>query len=128
MGTAYMDKCKASKKVEVKLEAVFPCMLQIDKVFRQKEPMLFGCTVIDGQLRPGTPICVPERDCLEIGRVGGIEKEKGKQLPVARRGDQVCVKIDQKNKLVSLISRQSIDTLKDHFRDEMTNEDWALVA
>merc|ERR1712217_656502 len=95
--TTYMEKCRASKKVEVKLDAVFPVMLQIDKVFRAKDPMLLACTVIDGQLRPGCPICVPERDFLEIGRVGGIEKEKGKQLPVARRGEEVCVKIDQTN-------------------------------
>jgi len=141
--TAYMDKHRQSQKTAVKLEAVFPAMLQIDKVFRKADPMLLGCTIIDGQLRIGTPLCVPERDNLEIGRVGGMEKEKGKQLPIARRGDEVCIKIDQnnmqsklvigrhfddKNKLVSKISRDSIDTLHEHFEDEMSKDDWALVV
>ena len=34
---------------------------------------------------------------------------------------------DETNQICSLISRKSIDTLKDHFRDELTMEDWKLV-
>jgi hypothetical protein len=62
---------------------------------------------------------------------------------VARQGDIVCVKIEQNeaqkhimygrhfdhtNKLCSKITRQSIDALKQHFRDEMREDDWQLVV
>ena len=33
-----------------------------------------------------------------------------------------------KDKLVSKLSRRSIDCLKEHYRDEMKKEDWALVV
>ena len=34
---------------------------------------------------------------------------------------------DETNQICSLITRRSIDTLKDHYRDELTMEDWKLV-
>lgn len=34
---------------------------------------------------------------------------------------------DQNDRLVSLISRRSIDCLKEHYRNEATKEDWQLV-
>jgi len=139
----YMEKIRESKKTETRQEAVFPVVLEIDKqyVFRKKDPFILGCTVLGGQLRPGTPICVPEKDFLEIGRVASFEKDK-KPVKIARQGEQVCVKIepttaqnhitygrhfDHANKLYSKISRASIDTLKEHFKDEMKKEDWELV-
>eukprot|EP00931_Biecheleriopsis_adriatica_P031667 TRINITY_DN1853_c0_g1_i2.p1 TRINITY_DN1853_c0_g1~~TRINITY_DN1853_c0_g1_i2.p1 ORF type:complete len:1277 (+),score=463.51 TRINITY_DN1853_c0_g1_i2:360-3833(+) len=141
--TKYMEKFRESQKTETRKEAVFPVVLQIDKnyVFRKNDPIIVGCQVIGGQLKIGTPICVPEKDNLVIGHVGGIERDK-KPVQKARRGDSVCVKIsqdtsqnsisygrhfDHSNQLYSLITRQSIDTLKEHFRDEMMKEDWELV-
>jgi len=139
----YMDKINESKKSDAKVEAVFPVVLQIDKncVFHKTDPMVFGCAVVGGQLRVGTPLCVPEKENIQIGRVAGIERDH-KQLKVARRGDSVCVKIEQNtqqthiaygrhfdhsNQLYSYITRQSIDTLKEHFKDEMHKDDWELV-
>merc|ERR1711957_286106 len=143
MGKAYMEKVAESKKTESKADVVFPVMLQIDKnaIFRKKDPLILGCDVISGQLRVGTPLCVPEKENLEIGRVSSIEKDK-KPVTVARRGDKVCVKIEQNtsqshiaigrhfeaaNKLYSKITRASIDTLKANFRDEVEKDDWALI-
>ncbi|KFH07767.1 putative translation initiation factor IF-2 [Toxoplasma gondii VAND] len=34
---------------------------------------------------------------------------------------------DAKNKLVSRLTRDSIDCLKEHFRDEMSKDDWKTV-
>lgn len=34
---------------------------------------------------------------------------------------------DEKDELISLISRESIDTLKDLFRADATKEDWVLI-
>jgi len=139
----YMDKVNESKKTQSRAEVVFPCMLQIDKgcVFRKKDPLIVGCDILGGQLRVGTLLCVPEKDAIEIGRVGSIEKDH-KPVQVARRGERVCVKIEQNtaqshitigrhfevsNQIYSKITRESIDTLKENFRDEMQKEDWELV-
>lgn len=32
------------------------------------------------------------------------------------------------DELVSLISRQSIDTLKEHFKEQVDKDDWVLIA
>jgi len=141
---AHMKEVREKNKQDVRLDAVFPVILEIDKqcVFRRNDPIILGVKVVDGNLRLGTPICVPEKDFLEIGRIAGIEKEKGKPLEKAKRGDTVCVKIEQTtaqnkinvgnqfdvtHKLYSSISRASIDTLKQHFQDEMKKEDWQLI-
>ena len=65
-----------------------------------------------------------------------IEANK-KQLPFARAANgNVAVKIsndgsvmygrhfDHNGNIVSLLTRESIDALKQHFRDEMTDPDW----
>jgi translation initiation factor aIF-2/yIF-2 len=141
--TTYMKQVQDAKKVETRAEAVFPVALEIQKqyIIRQKDPIILGVKVVGGQLRVGTPICLPEKDFLEIGRVGSIERDH-KDVKSARRGDNVCVKIEQStaqnhiaygrhfdhtNKLYSKISRNSIDTLKEHFKDEMKKEDWELI-
>jgi len=139
----YMEKVLESKKTESRQEAIFPVMIQIDKqlVFRKQNPIVFGCEIIGGQLRIGTPLCIPDKDNLEIGRVAGIEKDH-KAIQMARRPEKVCVKVepsnvqkhiaygrhfDFNNKVCSLINRQSIDTLKENFKDEMKKEDWEVV-
>lgn len=35
--------------------------------------------------------------------------------------------LEEKDTLYSMISRQSIDTLKEFYRSEVSNEEWALV-
>lgn len=35
--------------------------------------------------------------------------------------------LDEKDTLYSLISRQSIDTLKEFYRPDVSNDEWALV-
>jgi translation initiation factor 5B len=34
---------------------------------------------------------------------------------------------DDKNQIVSLVTRDSIDLLKENYRDEMTKDDWVCV-
>ena len=79
---------------------------------------------------------------LEIGRVATIESNH-KQMDAARRGAEVCVKIehvggdapklygrhfDQDDMLVSRITRESIDICKEYFRDDpLTKDDWRLM-
>ena len=141
--TKYMEKFRETQKTETRKDAVFPVILQVDKqhIFRKQDPIILGCQVLAGQLRSGTPLCIPDKDDLAIGHVASIEINK-KGVPKARRGDTVCVKIEQttaqnhimygrhfdfSNKIYSKITRESIDTLKEHFKDEMIKEDWEAV-
>lgn len=98
--------------------------------------------VVEGVVKEGTPLCIPEQSNLEIGKISGIEKDK-KAVPRAKKGESVCIKIQPNalqqhimlgrhfsvgNALYSKISRASIDCLKEHYKDEMTNDDWKLVV
>lgn len=68
-----------------------------------------------------------------------IEREH-KQISVCKKGQpSVAIKIegsnqpmygrhlDEKEKLYSLISRASIDTLKDHYRSDVSMDEWLLI-
>lgn len=69
----------------------------------------------------------------------GIEREH-KQIPLCKKGQpSVAVKIEgphqplygrqleEKDTLYSLISRESIDTLKEHYRSDVSMDEWSLI-
>jgi translation initiation factor 5B len=69
----------------------------------------------------------------------GIEREH-KQIPLCKKGQpSVAVKIEgphqplygrqleEKDTLYSLISRESIDTLKEHYRADVSMDEWSLI-
>jgi len=141
--TAYQTELKAKKKEQFKHLAVFPCKLRIlpQFIFNARDPIVVGVSVEDGLLVPGTPIAVPSKENLELGRVSSIEINN-KAIDSARRGQEVCIKIDHvgsdapklygrhfdhEDGLVSRISRESIDAVKEYFRDDMRKEDWQLM-
>ena len=99
-----------------------------DACFNRTNPIVIGLNVIEGILKPGTPLCVPDRENLRLGTVLSIEANK-KPQPFARANTgSVAVKIsndgsvsygrhfDDQSNIVSLISRDSIDALKLHFK------------
>ena len=56
--------------------------------------------------------------------------EKGKHHEVEESKDQFITfgrQFDKDSLLTSYISRQSIDALKESFRDEMSKDDWELI-
>ncbi|KAJ0786303.1 putative protein-synthesizing GTPase [Helianthus annuus] len=142
---AYIDNLKEEKKREAAEDAVFPCVLQImpNCVFNKKDPIILGVDVIEGILKIGTPICIPQRDFIDIGRISSIENNH-KPVDYAKKGQKVAIKItgsnaeeqqkmfgrhfEMEDELVSHISRNSIDILKANYRDELTNEEWKLVV
>merc|ERR1740117_1384852 len=94
-----------------------------------------------GILQMDTPLCVPTRDNIMIGRITSIEFNHA-EVKKAKKGDEVCVKIDQadyeqkiifgrhfdfKDKIVSKITRESINLLKANFKDDLKDDDWRLV-
>ncbi|XP_067889992.1 eukaryotic translation initiation factor 5B [Heterodontus francisci] len=139
----YRQDYKKQKQEEFKHVAVFPSKLRIipQFIFNSRDPIVMGVAVEAGLLKQGTPVCVPSKNFIDIGIVTSIEVNH-KQVDVARKGQEVCIKIEPipgespkmygrhfeaTDFLVSKISRQSIDALKDWFRDEMQKSDWQLV-
>ncbi|MXQ98909.1 hypothetical protein E5288_WYG022087 [Bos mutus] len=142
--TKYRQDYKKQKQEEFKHIAVFPCKIKIlpQFIFNSRDPIVMGVTVEAGQVKQGTPMCVPSKNFVDIGIVTSIEVNH-KQVDVAKKGQEVCVKIEPipgespkmygrhfeaTDILVSKISRQSIDALKDWFRDEMQKSDWQLIV
>ncbi len=123
--------------------AVFPSIIRIlpQHVFNQKDPIIVGVEVVEGILKVGTPLCIPQLGGLHIGKVTSIESN-GKEQETARKGSSVACRIvnetnptitygrqfDSTHCLYSTLSRQSIDALKENFKDKLENEDWRLVV
>ncbi|KAK1570475.1 hypothetical protein Q3G72_002518 [Acer saccharum] len=142
---AYIDNLKEEKKREAAEEAVFPCVLRIvpNCIFNTKDPIILGVDVLEGIAKVGTPICIPQRDFIDIGRIASIENNL-KPVDSAKKGMRVAVKIvgsnseeqqkmfgrhfDDEDELVSHISRRSIDILKTNYRDDLSIDDWKLVV
>lgn len=143
--TAYINNLKEEKKREAADEAVFPCVLKIlpNCVFNKKDPIVLGVDVLEGIAKVGTPICIPQRDFIDIGRIASIENNH-KPVDTAKKGQKAAIKIvgsnseeqqkmfgrhfDIEDELVSHISRKSIDVLKANYRDELTMDEWKLLV
>lgn len=52
-----------------------------------------GTQVVEGIAKVGTPICVPSRGGVDLGRIASLEKDH-KPVDTARRGDAVAMKIE----------------------------------
>jgi len=142
--TAYMKEMRGEEKQAARLTAVFPCTLKIlpNCVFNIKDPIVLGCEVLEGVAKIGTPICVPSRGGVDLGRIASMELNH-KPVESARAGQSVALKIEPTNaeqgsrmygrhfdlsdELVSRISRESINALKEFFIDDMQKDDWRLV-
>jgi len=55
-------------------------------VFNQKAPIIIGVDVKEGVLVPGTPLVVPDKEMVRIGKVESIEINQ-KPVKQARAGD-----------------------------------------
>ncbi|KAL3908027.1 MAG: hypothetical protein SGILL_008640, partial [Bacillariaceae sp.] len=140
--TRFMDELSARRREEASNIAVFPSIIKIlpQHVFNQRDPIIMGVEVTEGILKVGTPLCVPAIGGLHIGKVTSIE-HNGQEQQTAKKGTSVAIKIvnegnpnitygrqfDSSHSLYSTLTRQSIDALKENFKDELENADWKLV-
>lgn len=149
----YRDELKAKKREEFKDVAVFPFKLKVlpEFIFNTRDPIIIGVKITAGFLKIGSPVsamCLEassEREgkdkFVDLGRITSIEYNH-KPLEVAKMGQDVCIKIENvgggapkllgrhfliTDQLVSKISRDSIDAVKNYFREEMTKADWQLI-
>uniref|UniRef100_A0A2P2JHH8 Eukaryotic translation initiation factor 5B n=1 Tax=Rhizophora mucronata TaxID=61149 RepID=A0A2P2JHH8_RHIMU len=142
---AYIDNLKDEKKKEASDDAVFPCVLKIlpNCIFNKKDPIVLGVDILEGLVKVGTPICIPQREFIDIGRIASVENNH-RSIDIGRKGQKVAIKIvgsnpeeqqkmfgrhfDIEDELVSHISRQSIDVLKANYRDDLSLDEWKLVV
>lgn len=92
--TEYLKVCQQDRKSELGACAVFPCLLEMVKgaVFNQKAPIIIGVKVKEGILKIGTPLIVPSKDKIRIGKVETIEVSK-KPVRQARKDEVVTIKL-----------------------------------
>ncbi|KAJ1726558.1 eukaryotic translation initiation factor 5B [Coemansia biformis] len=141
-------------KKESAPQAVFPCKLKMvgsDAVFRNRDPLVIGVDVVEGQLHQGTPVCVVrsnpetnERKIISLGKVTSM-RVNDKPMKVVRKGDtnsgvSICIEcashetpktfgrhFDHTDTIYSLLSRASIDVLKKHFLGDVSKDDLRLI-
>ncbi|CAB3402409.1 unnamed protein product [Caenorhabditis bovis] len=140
----YREELAEKARRENEHLAIFPCKLRIlpNHVYNARNPIVCGVSVEAGQVKRGTPICVPSKEGILLGTVSSIERN-GEEVVLAKQGDEVCIKIENttgeaprlygrhfthEDTLVSKISRESIDVCKTYFRDDLSKADWQLIV
>ncbi|KAI9449493.1 P-loop containing nucleoside triphosphate hydrolase protein [Lactarius psammicola] len=149
--TEYNAEIVEARRRDAAPMAVWPCRLKTIACFCKRDPIILGVDILDGTLRLGTPLCVVKNDpatgakeIIELGKITSLEiNHKSMELvKKSQAGGGVAVKIehavyqsaklfgrhfDDKDEVYSRISRQSIDTLKDSFKADVSNEEWLLI-
>ncbi|KAG8694074.1 hypothetical protein FRC09_010080 [Ceratobasidium sp. 395] len=149
--TAYNAEIMEAKRRDAAPIAVWPCRLKILACFAKRDPIILGCDILDGSLRVGTPLCVVKTDSatgkketISLGKVTSLEinHKPFELVKKSQVGAGVAVKIehavyesakmfgrhfDDKDEVYSMISRQSIDVLKEAFRKDVSMEEWQLI-
>jgi len=144
--TAHMKSLEEQRKEDSKMLAVFPCVLAPVAVFNKKDPIVLGVDVIEGNLRLLTPLAAIKKnpvtgvkEIIQLGRVVSIERDH-KQIQICKKGQpSVAIKVEgpnqplygrhleEKDTLYSSITRKSIDTLKEFYRSDVSNDEWLLI-
>lgn len=152
----YKEDLAKERREAVRPYVVFPCVVKIlpNCIFNRKNPLVIGVQVMEGKLQVGTPLFIVEKN-LYLGNVAGIEIDR-KSVKFGKVGTQVCVKLEYPERLpnacnysfgkyiksppeygndfdstympCSLISRNTIDLIKEHFREEVDKDDIRLLA
>ena len=130
------------RKKQSKLDKIIrPCKFRILRgcVFRNRSPAVFGVEIINGVLKPETPMKV-EKSGKNVGKIDQIQKE-GKNINEAKTGDKVAVsmeeptigrQINEGDILISAITRGGIQGLKEvwdklHDDEKMLLKEWELI-
>ncbi|KAF8603525.1 P-loop containing nucleoside triphosphate hydrolase protein [Ceratobasidium sp. AG-I] len=148
--TAYNAEIMEAKRRDAAPIAVWPCRLKTLACFAKRDPIILGCDILDGSLRVGTPLCVVKTDAsgkketISLGKVTSLEinHKPFELVKKSQVGAGVAVKIehavyesakmfgrhfDDKDEVFSMITRQSIDVLKETFRKDVSMEEWQLI-
>ncbi|RDB15518.1 Eukaryotic translation initiation factor 5B [Hypsizygus marmoreus] len=148
---AYNEEITEAKRKDAAPQAVWPCRLKIIAAFCKRDPIILGVDILDGTLRVGTPLAVVKtdpvtgkKDIIPLGKITSLEINH-KTFDIVKKsqaGAGVAIKIehavyqsskmfgrhfDEKDELLSHISRQSIDVLKESFKADVSMDEWHLI-
>jgi len=144
MFKAYLARLEEERRRLLAGEAVWPVVLEIlpEHIFNQKNPIVLGVKVLEGSLRINTPLCAikPDGKILYLGKVSSIEENRIEK-EVVTQGASVAIKIVPVEEiycygrhfdhldtpLMSRITRNSLDRLKEFFGKELTKYDIRLL-
>lgn len=149
--SAYQLKLLEARRKEFQEYAILPCVLKTLQIINKRNPMIIGVDVIEGAVRIGTPICgvrpdpiTKQPNVMILGKVTSLEVNH-KSVDIVKKGQTsagVAMRldnpssaqpvwgrhVDETDNLYSLITRRTIDTLKDPaFRDTVSRDDWVLL-
>jgi translation initiation factor IF-2 len=140
--TKYKNELVIQRKEAAKDKMIYPCVLKIlpNCIFNKKNPLVFGVDVLEGNLHIGTHLSDPETNTY-IGKVISIQNNH-KDVEIAKKTSSVCIKVDNQenqniaygrqfdheNTLYSRITRESLDVLKEYYRQDCTKEDLLLLV
>ena len=87
------------KKVGLTGATVEPCVLTIlpEYILKEANPVIVG-VFVEGNLEVGTPLCLPSKKFLELGRVSAIRvvgQADPTPVTTANHGSTVIVKVDR---------------------------------
>lgn len=141
--TNYINNMKSKAKEIHFNEVIFPAKLSIVQncIFTKRSPLILGVHVEEGTLKVDTPVCIfKDSEIIKMGKVVSIENNK-KEVDKATKGQKVAIKIEntdspkmygrhfnEKSIFYSIITRKSIDLLKQYYRDELTEEHLQLLV
>ncbi|KAG0297520.1 hypothetical protein BGZ96_006029 [Linnemannia gamsii] len=152
--TAYHKQLTEERRKDQAPSAVFPCILKMvpGAIFNKKDPIVIGVDVIEGVMKTGTPLCVininPEtkaKEIVSLGKITSMEMNH-KVVDTVKKGGSgggVAIKVEcavyenaktfgrhfnEQSEFYSMISRESINILKESFRNDLSKEEWALVV
>ena len=137
----WYKKGKERKKQSKLAKLPRPCKFKVlpGLVFRKRSPAVFGVEIVNGVLKPGTPMKI-EKTGKDVGRVDQVQKE-GKNVNEAKTGDKVAVsmeeptvgrQVNEGDVLVSVVTRGNVQGLKevwDKLQDDekLLLKEWGLV-
>lgn len=142
--TQYVAELVVREREAARAKIIFPVKVKVlpDAIFRRSKPIIVGIRVLEGTLRKGTPLVLVADKPICIGTVelirqndvdvqsAGTNAEVSIQVSSAKADGTPVAGDDFKANdiLVSKISREVIDLLKAHFRDEVKTEEWRLIV
>ncbi|KAH8115780.1 hypothetical protein DFH11DRAFT_1688413 [Phellopilus nigrolimitatus] len=149
--TAYNAEIMEAKRKDAAPQAIWPCRLKTIACFAKRDPIILGVDILDGTLRVGTPLCVvkvdpvtQKKEIVDLGKITSLEINH-KSMDIVKKsqaGGGVAVKIehavyqsakmfgrhfDDKDDIISHITRASIDVLKTTFKTDVSMDEWHLI-
>ncbi|EGR28748.1 hypothetical protein IMG5_169450 [Ichthyophthirius multifiliis] len=129
----YQEECILIRKKEEGKLAVFPCIFKPNNILCNSSPFLINGEVKQGVIKVGTQLCTYNQEKIKVGIVENIEVNKKSVKEARKENGYITIRIKGSDnfstncKLVSILSRESIDALKEFYRNDVSKSEWVLI-